>query len=198
LRPETAQGQFVDFANVARSSRRKLPFGIAQVGKSFRNEITPGNFIFRTREFEQMEIEDFVTPGDDDEAFKLWKAESERFFLEVIGLKAENIRFTPIKQEELPHYSKEAGDFDYKYPFGWGEIETLANRTDYDLNAHMTASKQNLAYFDQINNKKFLPYVIEPAMGLGRITLAALCDAYTIQEERTYLKLDPKVAPIKV
>ncbi len=198
LRPETAQGQFVDFANVARSSRRKLPFGIAQVGKSFRNEITPGNFIFRTREFEQMEIEYFVTPGEDDEAFKLWKAESERFFLEVIGLKAENIRFTPIKQEELPHYSKQAGDFDYKYPFGWGEIETLANRTDYDLTAHMNASKQNLAYFDQVNNKKFLPYVIEPAMWLGRITLAALCDAYTIEDERTYLKLDPKVAPIKV
>jgi len=198
LRPETAQGQFVDFANVVRSSRRKLPFGIAQVGKSFRNEITPGNFIFRTREFEQMEIEYFVTPGEDDTAFATWKAESERFFLEILWLKSENIRFTPIKQEELPHYSKEAGDFDYKYPFGWWEIETLANRTNYDLNAHMTASKQNLAYFDQVNNKKFLPYVIEPAMGLGRITLAALCDAYTIEEDRTYLKLDPKVAPIKV
>lgn len=198
LRPETAQGQFVDFANVARSSRRKLPFGIAQVGKSFRNEITPGNFIFRTREFEQMEIEYFVTPGEDDEAFKLWKSESEKFFTQIIGLKAENIRFTSIKKEELPHYSKEAWDFDYKYPFGWWEIETLANRTDYDLNAHMTASKQNLAYFDQVNNKKFLPYVIEPAMGLWRITLAALCDAYTVEETRTYLKLDPKVAPIKV
>lgn len=200
LRPETAQGQFVDFANVARSSRRKLPFGIAQVGKSFRNEITPGNFIFRTREFEQMEIEYFVTPGEDDTAFQTWKSESERFFIEVIGLKPENIRFTPINQEELPHYSKEAWDFDYHYPFGWGEIETLANRTDYDLNAHMTVSKQNLAYFDQVNNKKFLPYVIEPAMGLGRITLAAICDAYTIDEEnnRTYLKLNPKLAPIKV
>lgn len=133
LRPETAQGQFVDFANVARSSRRKLPFGIAQVGKSFRNEITPGNFIFRTREFEQMEIEYFVVPGEDDAAFAHWKSESQRFFTDIIGLKVENIRFTPIKQEELPHYSKEAGDFDYKYPFGWGEIETLANRTDYDL-----------------------------------------------------------------
>lgn len=198
LRPETAQGQFVDFANVARSSRRKLPFGIAQVGKSFRNEITPGNFIFRTREFEQMEIEYFVTPGEDDEAFTLWKSESERFFIEVIGLKSENIRFSPIKKEELPHYSKQAWDFDYKYPFGWWEIETLANRTDYDLGAHMAASKQNLAYFDQVNNKKFLPYVIEPAMGLWRITLAALCDAYTIEDERTYLKLDPKVAPIKI
>jgi len=198
LRPETAQGQFVDFANVARSSRRKLPFGIAQVGKSFRNEITPGNFIFRTREFEQMEIEYFVTPGEDNEAFQLWKSESERFFIQVIGLSPENIRFSPIKQEELPHYSKEAWDFDYKYPFGWWEIQTLANRTDYDLKAHMTASKQNLAYFDQVNNKKFLPYVVEPAMGLGRITLAALCDAYTIEAERTYLKLNAKIAPIKV
>jgi len=200
LRPETAQWQFVDFANVARSSRRKLPFGIAQVGKSFRNEITPGNFIFRTREFEQMEIEYFVTPWEDDEAFTLWKAESERFLVEVIGLDKENIRFTPIKKEELPHYSKEAWDFDYKFPFGWGEIETLANRTDYDLNAHMTASKQNLAYFDQVNNKKFLPYVIEPAMGLSRIVLAALCDAYTVDEEtgRVYLKFNPRVAPIKI
>lgn len=198
LRPETAQGQFVDFINVARSSRRKLPFGIAQVGKSFRNEITPGNFIFRTREFEQMEMEYFVTPGEDDAAFAIWKAESERFFLEVIWLKAENIRFTPIKQEELPHYSKQAGDFDYNYPFGWGEIETLANRTDYDLKAHMTASGQNLSYFDAVNNKRFLPYVIEPAMGLGRITLAALCDAYTIEENRTYLKIAARIAPIKV
>jgi len=198
LRPETAQGQFVDFTNVARSSRRKLPFGIAQVGKSFRNEITPGNFIFRTREFEQMEIEYFVTPGEDDAAFLTWKSESERFFTDILGLKAENIRFTPINEEELPHYSKEAWDFDYKYPFGWWEIETLANRTDYDLWAHMKASGQNLSYFDAVNNKRFLPYVIEPAMGLGRITLAALCDAYTVEEDRTYLKLDPKVAPIKV
>lgn len=200
LRPETAQGQFVDFANVARSSRRKLPFGIAQVGKSFRNEITPGNFIFRTREFEQMEIEYFVTPGEDDAAFAHWKAESLRFFTDIVGLKEENLRFSPIQKEELPHYSKEAWDYDYKYPFGWGEIETLANRTDYDLSAHMEASKQNLSYFDAVNNKKFLPYVIEPAMGLGRIVLAALCDAYTVDEEnnRTYLKLDPKVAPIKV
>ena len=198
LRPETAQWQFVDFANVARTSRRKLPFGIAQVGKSFRNEITPGNFIFRTREFEQMEIEYFVTPWEDDEAFKLWKNESERFFTEVIWLNKENIRFSPIKKEELPHYSKEAWDFDYKYPFGWWEIETLANRTDYDLWAHMRESKQNLSYFDAVNNKKFLPYVIEPAMWLWRVTLAAICDAYTVEEERTYLKFDPKVAPIKV
>ncbi len=200
LRPETAQGQFVDFVNVARSSRRKLPFGIAQVGKSFRNEITPWNFIFRTREFEQMEIEYFVEPWKDDEAFKLWKENSENFFLKTIWLNKEKVRFSPIKKEELPHYSKEAGDFDYLYPFGWGEIETLANRTDYDLNAHMKASNQNLSYFDAVNNKRFLPFVIEPAMGLGRITLAAICDAYTIDEEneRTYLKFEPRIAPIKV
>ena len=200
LRPETAQGQFVDFVNVARSSRRKLPFGIAQVGKSFRNEITPGNFIFRTREFEQMEIEYFVTPGEDDAAFAMWKENSRKFFVDLIWLDEEKLRFSPIKQDELPHYSKEAGDYDYLYPFGWGEIETLANRTDYDLWAHMKASKQNLSYFDAVNDKKFLPYVIEPAMGLGRITLAAICDAYTVDEEneRTYLKFEPRVAPIKV
>ncbi len=198
LRPETAQGQFVDFTNVARSSRRKLPFGIAQVGKSFRNEITPGNFIFRTREFEQMELEYFVTPGEDDAAFAEWKSESNRYLTEVIGLKSENVKFVPIKKEELPHYSKEAWDFEYNYPFGWWEIETLANRTDYDLKAHMTASGQNLSYFDAVNNKRFLPFVIEPAMGLWRITLAALCDAYTIEGERTYLKLAPRIAPIKV
>ena len=200
LRPETAQGQFVDFVNVARSSRRKLPFGIAQVGKSFRNEITPGNFIFRTREFEQMEIEYFVTLGEDDEAFTMWKENSQNFFTKTIWLDEEKVRFGPIKKDELPHYSKEAWDFDYLYPFGWGEIETLANRTDYDLKAHMTASKQNLSYFDAVNNKRFLPYVIEPAMGLWRITLAAICDAYTVDEEneRTYLKFEPRIAPIKV
>ncbi len=200
LRPETAQGQFVDFANVLRTSRRKLPFWIGQVGKSFRNEITPWNFIFRTREFEQMEIEYFVEPWKDDEAYALWKWESKRFLTEVVWLDEENIRFTPIKKEELPHYSKEAWDFDYKFPFGWGEIETLANRTDYDLWKHMEHSKQNLAYFDPMTNKKYLPYVIEPAMGLSRIVLAAMCDAYTFDEEnsRTYLKFEPRVAPIKV
>ena len=200
LRPETAQGQFIDFPQVSRSSRRKLPFWIAQVGKSFRNEITPWNFIFRTREFEQMEIEYFVTPGDDDEAFKLWKSESERFFIDILWLSQENIKFIEIWKDELPHYSKQAWDFEYKFPFGWWEIETLANRTDYDLKAHMTHSKQDMSYFDAVNNKKFLPYVIEPAMWLSRLVLASLCDAYTIDEEnnRTYLKLDPKVAPIKV
>ena len=200
LRPETAQWQFVDFVNVARSSRRKLPFGIAQAWKSFRNEITPGNFIFRTREFEQMEIEYFVTPWEDDEMYKHWKEKSNDFFVKILWLKKENIRFSPIKKEELPHYSKEAWDFEYKYPFGWWEIETLANRTNYDLSAHMKESKQDLSYFDTINNKKFIPYVIEPAMWLWRIVLATLCDSYIedIENDRIYLKLDPKVAPIKV
>ncbi len=200
MRPETAQWQFVDFVNVARTSRRKLPFWIAQVWKSFRNEITPGNFIFRTREFEQMEIEYFVTPWDDDTAFETWKNESNRFLTEIVWLKTENVRFVPIKKDELPHYSKQAWDFEYNYPFGWWEIETLANRTDYDLSAHMKESKQNLSYFDTVNNKRFIPYVVEPAMWLGRIVLASLCDAYTVDEDnnRTYLKLDPKVAPIKV
>lgn len=202
FRPETAQGQFVDFPNVARSSRRKLPFWIAQVGKSFRNEITPGNFIFRTREFEQMEMEYFVIPWEDDAYFVHWKEESIRFLTKGVWLSGENVRFVPIKKEELPHYSKEAGDFEYQYPFGWWEIETLANRTNYDLTAHMTHSKQDMSYFDAVNNKKFIPYVIEPAMGLWRITLAALCDAYTVEGEgenmRNYLKLSPKIAPIKV
>jgi glycyl-tRNA synthetase len=200
LRPETAQWQFVDFANVARSSRRKLPFGIGQVGKSFRNEITPGNFIFRTREFEQMELEYFVTPWDDDQAFKLWLWESERFLTKVVWLNSDDVRFVYIKKDELPHYSKEAWDFEYRFPFGWGEVETLANRTDYDLSAHMRESKQSLAYFDTVNNKKFIPYVIEPAMWLGRIVLASLCNAYTVDEanERIYLKFEPRIAPIKV
>jgi len=202
FRPETAQWQFVDFPNVARTSRRKLPFGIAQVGKSFRNEITPGNFIFRTREFEQMEMEYFVTPGEDEEAFSLWYDNSEKFFTEVLKLNPEKVRFKEIKKEELPHYSKRAGDFEYEFPFGWWEIETLANRTNYDLTAHMNYSKQDMSYFDPVNNKKFIPYVIEPAMGLSRLTLACLADAYTVEWEwedaRTYLKLDPKVAPIKV
>ena len=200
LRPETAQWQFVNFANITRTSRRKLPFWIAQVGKSFRNEITPGNFIFRTREFEQMEIEYFVTPWDDDEAYKHWKEKSKDFFIKTIWLSKDNIRFNPIKKEELPHYSKEAWDFEFKYPFGWWEIETLANRTNYDLSAHMKESKHDLSYFDPINNKKFMPYVVEPAMWLWRIVLATLCDGYTEDDEnnRVYLKLDPKVAPIKV
>lgn len=203
FRPETAQWQFVDFPNVLRTSRRKLPFGIAQVWKSFRNEITPWNFIFRTREFEQMEMEYFVVPGTDDEAFKHWYNESERFFVEILWFDADRVRFKEIKKEELPHYSKQAWDFEFLFPsIGWWEIETLANRTSYDLTAHMTNSKQDMSYFDPVNNKKFIPFVIEPAMWLSRLVLASLCNAYTVEwegeEERIYLKLDPKVAPIKV
>lgn len=203
LRPETAQGQFVDFVNIVRTSRRKLPFWVAQVGKSFRNEITPWNFIFRTREFEQMEIEYFCEPWTDDALFAEWKSESERFFVEILGLNKDKVRFKPIKKEELPHYSKEAWDFEYEFSFGWWEIETLANRTNYDLSAHMKESKQNLSYFDPVKNTKFIPYVIEPAMWLSRLVLACLNDAYTEEnlenwEKRVYLKFDPKVAPIKI
>lgn len=178
LRPETAQGIFVNFPNIARSSRKKLPFGVAQAGKAFRNEITPKNFIFRTREFEQIEIEYFCKPGSDAENFEKWLSEEQRFFTEVLGLKSDKVRFVEIPKEGLPHYSKRAGDFEYLFPFGWGEISTLANRTDYDLKAHMELSKQDLSYFDPFDNTKYVPYVIEPSIGLSRLTLAAMCDAY--------------------
>lgn len=203
LRPETAQGIFVNFPNIARSSRKKLPFGVAQAGKAFRNEITPKNFIFRTREFEQIEIEYFCKPGTDMELFETWLSEENRFFIEALGFKAEKIRFVEIPKEGLPHYSKRAGDFEYLFPFGWGEISTLANRTDYDLKAHMELSKQDLSYFDPFDNTKYIPYVIEPSIGLSRLTLAALCDAYdeVPGEEGTtkvVMRFAPQVAPIKV
>lgn len=200
MRPETAQGIFVNFANILRTSRRKLPFWVAQIWKAFRNEITPGNFIFRTREFEQMEIEYFCEPGTDMEHFENWKKEVEIFFKEIIWLKEENLRFRDHEEDELSHYSKWTTDVEYLFPFGWWELQWTANRTDFDLKAHMTESKQNLSYFDPINNKKYIPYVIEPSFGLTRLFLAVLCDAYTIDEEnnRTYLKFEPRVAPIKV
>lgn len=178
LRPETAQGIFVNFPNIARSSRKKIPFGVAQCGKAFRNEITPKNFIFRTREFEQIEIEYFCKPGTDAETFETWLVDEGRFFVDVLGLKSEKVRFVEIPAEGLPHYSKRAGDFEYLFPFGWGEISTLANRTDYDLRAHMEHSKQDLSYFDPFDNTKYVPYVVEPSIGLSRLTLATLCDAY--------------------
>jgi len=178
LRPETAQGIFVNFPNIARSTRKKLPFGVAQAGKAFRNEITPKNFTFRTREFEQIEIEYFCKPGTDAENFQTWLEEETRFFTEVLGFKSDKVRFVEIPKEGLPHYSKRAGDFEYLFPFGWGEISTLANRTDYDLKAHMELSKQDLSYFDPFDNTKYVPYVIEPSIGLSRLTLAAMCDAY--------------------
>jgi glycyl-tRNA synthetase len=203
LRPETAQGIFVNFPNIARSSRKKIPFGVAQCGKAFRNEITPKNFIFRTREFEQIEIEYFCKPGTDAETFETWLVDEGKFFTDALGLKSDKVRFVEIPAEGLPHYSKRAGDFEYLFPFGWGEISTLANRTDYDLGAHMKHSGADLSYFDPYDNTKYLPYVIEPSIGLSRLTLALMCDAYdeVPGEEGTskvVMRFAPQVAPIKV
>ena len=198
MRPETAQGIFVNFANVARTSRKKIPFGVAQVGKAFRNEITPGNFIFRTREFEQMEIEYFCEPGTDIEVHKAWKDDCMKFLTETLAIKEENLKLRDHDDDELSHYSNATTDIEFKFPFGWGELWGIASRTDFDLKAHMAESKQDLSYFDPVNNKKYIPYVIEPSVGLTRLFLAVLSNAYTIEETRTYLKLDPKVAPIKV
>jgi len=202
LRPETAQWIFVNFANVVRSSRRKVPFGIAQCGKAFRNEITPKNFIFRTREFEQIEIEYFCEPGTDEQFFKEWYDEETRFFTEVLWLDKDKVRFVEIPKDWLPHYSKRAWDFEFLFPFGWWEISTLANRTDYDLKAHMWLSKQDLSYFDPFVNKKYVPYVIEPSIWLSRLVLAAMCGAYdTVDTEewtRIVLRFKPSIAPIKI
>lgn len=202
LRPETAQGIFVDFPNILRTTRRKLPFGVAQCGKAFRNEITPGNFIFRTREFEQIEIEYFCEPGTDEDNFSHWLSEETRFFEEVLGFKGK-VRFVEIPKDGLPHYSKRAGDFEFEFPFGWGEISTLANRTDYDLKAHMGLSKADMSYFDPYTNRKFIPFVVEPSIGLSRLVLASLCNAYkeeTLEngETRMYLAFPARVAPVKV
>ncbi len=202
LRPETAQGIFVDFPNVLRTSRRKIPFGVAQVWKAFRNEITPGNFIFRTREFEQMEIEYFCEPGKDLEVHAEWKNACKNFLTSTLWIKEENIRMRDHDKDELSHYSNATTDIEYKFPFGWWELWGIADRTDFDLKAHMSESKQDMSYFDPVNNRKFIPYVIEPSVWLNRLFLTVLADAYTTDGEgentRTYLKLDPKVAPIKV
>ncbi len=200
LRPETAQGIFVNFANIARSSRRKIPFWTAQVGKAFRNEITPGNFIFRTREFEQMEIEYFCEPGTELEHMDKWKAACENFLVKTIWVEKESLRFRKHTEDELSHYSNGTYDIEFKYPFGWWELRGIASRTNFDLSAHMKESKQDMSYFDPVNNKKYIPYVIEPAVWLTRMVLAVLIDAYTVDEEsgRTYLKFEPRVAPIKV
>ena len=200
LRPETAQWIFVNFANIARTSRRKIPFWVAQVGKSFRNEITPGNFIFRTREFEQMEIEYFCEPWTEKEVHKQWNQDCEDFLIKTLWIKKESIRFREHSPEELSHYSNWTYDIEFKYPFGWWELRGIASRTDFDLKAHMKESKQDLSYFDPVNNKRYMPYVVEPAVWLTRLVLAVIADAYTIdiENERTYLKFDPKVAPIKI
>ena len=203
LRPETAQGIFVQFKNVARTTRKKLPFGVGQIGKSFRNEITPGNFVFRTREFEQMELEFFCKPGTDMEWFKYWRGYCEKFLLDL-GMTKENIRLRDHSPEELCFYSKGTTDIEFLFPFGWGELWGIADRTDYDLKQHQTTSGESMEYFDPETNEKYIPYVIEPSLGADRVALAFLCDAYdeeVIDSEkndvRTVLHLHPALAPVK-
>ena len=202
LRPETAQGIFVDFKSVLRTSRKKIPMGIAQIGKAFRNEITPGNFIFRIREFEQMEMEFFCKPGTDLEWFKYWKDYAENWLLSL-GMKKENIRLRDHSKEELVFYSKATTDIEFNFPFGWGELWGIADRTDYDLSRHMEHSKQDLTYQDVETGEKYIPYVIEPSLGADRVVLAFLCNAYEEEEiaegdVRTVLHLHPSLAPYKV
>ncbi len=201
LRPETAQGIFVNFKNVQRASRKKLPFGIGQIGKSFRNEITPGNFTFRTREFEQMELEFFCKPGEDLKWFDYWKDYCQNWLLNL-SMKPENIRFRDHNADELSHYSNATSDIEYKFPFGWGELWGVADRTDFDLKQHMAHSGVDLSYQDPVTNEKYVPYCIEPSLGADRVTLAFLVDAY--EEEvledgstRNVLKLHPALAPFK-
>jgi len=201
LRPETAQAQFVNFDNVQTTTRKKLPFGIAQVGKSFRNEITTGNFIFRTREFEQMEIEYFVKPGTDDEWFDYWVNERLNYYV-GLGIKKENLRLRQHDKEELAHYAKGCFDVDYNFPIGWSEIEGIANRGNFDLTQHSKHSGKTLDYFDEEKNERFIPYVIEPSSGVDRTLLAVLCDAYEEEpgdkEIRVVLHINPEIAPVKV
>ena len=202
LRPETAQGIFVNFKNVLRTTRKKLPMGIAQIGKAFRNEITPGNFIFRMREFEQMELEFFCKPGTDLEWHKYWKEFCENWLLSL-GMKKENIRFRDHSKEELSHYSNATTDIEFAFPFGWGELWGIADRTDFDLTQHMEHSKQDLTYHDLETNEKYIPYVIEPSLGADRVLLAFLCNAYDEEEidkgdTRVVLHLHPALAPYKV
>jgi glycyl-tRNA synthetase len=201
LRPETAQGIFVNFKNVQRSTRKKIPFGIGQIGKSFRNEITPGNFTFRIREFEQMELEFFCEPGTDLDWFYYWKDFCKNWLINL-GMKEENIRMRDHSKEELSHYSKATTDIEFKFPFGWGELWGIADRTDFDLKQHMEHAKEDLSYFDPVKNEKYIPYCVEPSLGADRVALAFLCDAYDEEEVaegdvRTVLRLHPTLAPIK-
>jgi glycyl-tRNA synthetase len=201
LRPETAQGIFVNFANIVDTTRKKLPFGIAQIGKSFRNEITTGNFIFRSREFEQMEIEYFVKPGTDEEWFNYWLEERLNWYLKL-GIKKGNLRLRQHMKHELAHYARDCYDIDYLFPMGWAELEGIANRGDYDLTQHAKYSGKSLAYFDEDTKEQLIPYVIEPSAGVDRTFLALLCDAYDEEldneEIRALLHLHPELAPIKV
>ncbi|CAN5265915.1 glycine--tRNA ligase [soil metagenome] len=209
LRPETAQGIFLNFANVVTSQRMKPPFGIAQIGKSFRNEITPGNFIFRTREFEQMEMEFFVKPGEDEQWHQYWIDTRTAWYTDL-GIDPDNLRHFEHAKEKLSHYSKRTVDIEYRFKFAgseWGELEGIANRTDFDLSTHSKASGTDLSFYDQANNERYTPYVIEPAAGLSRSLMTFLVDAYTVDEapntkggvdQRTVLKLDPRLAPVKI
>ncbi|MEG0695192.1 MAG: glycine--tRNA ligase, partial [Erysipelotrichaceae bacterium] len=200
LRPETAQGIFVNFKNVQRTTRRKLPFGIGQIGKSFRNEITPGNFIFRTREFEQMELEFFTKPGEDMKWYAYYKDFCMNF-LKNLGINEKNLRIREHDAEELSHYSTGTSDIEYSFSFGWGELWGIADRTDFDLRCHQDTSKQNLEYHDPITNENYLPYCIEPSVGVERLILAFLCDAYDEEQlendTRVVLHLHPYLAPVK-
>ena len=202
LRPETAQGIFVNFKNVQRTSRKRIPFGIAQIGKSFRNEITPGNFTFRTREFEQMELEFFCKPGTDLEWFDYCKNFCTQWLYDL-GIKKENLKLRDHDKTELCFYSKATTDFEFLFPFGWGELWGIADRTDYDLSQHMKTSSKDLSYIDPVTNEKYIPYVIEPSLGVDRMVLAFLCNAYEEEQidendSRVVLKLHPVLAPVKV
>ncbi|MDO4622847.1 MAG: glycine--tRNA ligase [Eubacteriales bacterium] len=204
LRPETAQGIFVNFKNVARTSRKKIPFGIGQIGKSFRNEITPGNFTFRTREFEQMELEFFCEPGTDLEWFSYWRTFCHNWLLSL-GMKDEELRLRDHSPEELSFYSKATTDFEFLFPFGWGELWGIADRTDYDLGRHQEVSGQDMSYFDDEKKQKYIPYVIEPSLGADRVVLAFLCAAYDEEvldaernDVRTVLHFHPALAPVKI
>jgi glycyl-tRNA synthetase len=201
LRPETAQGIFVNFDNVATTTRKKLPFGIAQIGKSFRNEITPGNFIFRDRELEQMEMEYFVLPSQEDEWFAYWVAERLRWWTDALGISAEHLRLRPHDPDELSHYSKQTTDVEYDFPMGWSELEGIADRTDYDLRAHTAGSGKGLTIFDEASGEHVTPYVIEPAMGVDRAVLTVLLDGYAeeqlAKEKRVVLRIRSTLAPVK-
>ena len=201
LRPETAQGIFVQFKNILRTTRKKMPFGVAQIGKSFRNEITPGNFIFRTREFEQMEMEFFCKPGTDLEWFAYWKEFCKNWLL-GLGMREENLKLRDHEAEELSHYSNATTDFEFLFPFGWGELWGVADRTDFDLKSHQAESGETMEYFDPETGEKYIPYVIEPALGVDRMLLAFLVDAYDEEEiaegdVRTVLRFHPALAPVK-
>jgi glycyl-tRNA synthetase len=197
LRPETAQGIYVNFHNIREAARRKLPFGIAQIGKAFRNEITPGNFIFRTREFEQMEMQFFVNPAEDEKWFEYWKEERFKWFSRL-GINSDRLRFHEHGEGELAHYAKKAFDIEYEFPFGWHEVEGIHNRTDFDLGRHQEYSNKDLRYFDDSQGQKYIPYIIETSIGCDRTLLSVLIDAYDEEEERVVLRLSPEIAPIRV